>query len=116
MTETDLQIIERARVLVEQLELRIQAPPQEWYSIKETAIMTGLSSDLVRDAVLGGNLPTSNMGSPDRPLYRISRSAIYTWMKDREAGPKPARRRRLQDKLPLPASRHFRTKKQAAVS
>lgn len=116
MTEADLQIIERARQLVEQLELRIAAPPQEWYSIKETAIITGLSPDLVRDAVLGGNLPTSNMGSPDRALYRISRAAIYAWMKDRETGPKPARRRRLQEKLPLPASRHFRPKKQAGVS
>ncbi len=104
MTEADLQIIDRAKQLVEKLELHVSVP-QEWYSIKDTAALTGLSSDNVRDAVLGGNLPASNMGSVDRPLYRISRAAINYWMKEREAGPKPARRK-TAGKIPLPASRH----------
>src|SRR5687767_13326675 len=60
---------------------------KEWFSIGEAAILTGLSQDHVRRSILGGTLPASNMGTPDRPLYRIHRKDIDGWMEQRKAGP-----------------------------
>jgi excisionase family DNA binding protein len=57
-----------------------------WLSIKQAATYMSLSQDHVRRAVLGGTLPASNVGTPDRALYRISREAIDRWMQEREAG------------------------------
>jgi hypothetical protein len=61
---------------------------------------------------VGGTLPASNVGTPDRPLYRVSRDNIRTWMKEREAGPKPPLRKGRFKKStptpkPAPPSPHF---------
>jgi excisionase family DNA binding protein len=62
---------------------------QGYFSIKQAAAYTALSGDHVRRAVKGGTLPVSNVGTPDRPLYRISRSDLDAFMRERQAGPKP---------------------------
>jgi len=82
------------RERVENIERRLGRPrvEQEYLSIKEAKVYTGLSDDHIRRAVLGGTLPASNVGTPDRALYRIRRSNIDAWMKEREAGPKPPQR------------------------
>jgi len=61
---------------------------QEYLSIGDAQVYTGLSDDHIRRAVVGGTLPASNVGTPDRALYRIKKANIDAWMKEREAGPK----------------------------
>jgi excisionase family DNA binding protein len=85
---------------------------QELFSIDAVATMTGLSAAHVRRAVKGGTLVSSNMGTPDRALYRISRENVHRWVKEREAGAKPPPgrvgiNRRKPEKAPPPPCRHF---------
>jgi excisionase family DNA binding protein len=106
------------RPLVERLEKVSEQPRQEWFSIEQAGKLTGLSSDHIRRAVTGGVLPASNMGTPDRPLYRLSRENIQAWMKEREAGPKPPPRRKKtsEERGPLPFSRHIHPRRYSAAT
>ena len=108
--------IESLYSLVQALHERLDRVPgqvaPEWLSIEQAAALTSLSKDHVRRAIVGGTLVSSNVGTPDRPLYRVSRENIGKWMKEREAGPKPPLRkgRLKKSKLeakPLPPSPHF---------
>src|SRR5262249_28302876 len=102
--------------LISALEVRLTMPRREWFSIKEAAELTGLSSDHMRRAVVGGTLPARNQGSSSRPLYRISREKLNVWMAEREMGPKPppGRRKKKREELkPLPQSKHFRQRSTA---
>lgn len=89
------QLLVDVAALADRLEAFMSRRPvqQEYLSIKEAAQMCGLSPDHIRRAVVGGVLPCSNVGSADRPTYRIACEAVRTWMKEREAGPKPPARR-----------------------
>src|SRR5262245_19022937 len=80
------------------IELRLKRPrvEQEYLSIKEAKAYTGLSDDHIRRAVTGGTLPASNVGTPDRALYRLKKANIDAWMREREAGPKPAPRKKVE--------------------
>ena len=99
------------------LEERADHPRQEWFSIKEAAKLTGLSEDHIRRAVVGGVLPCSNVGTPSRALYRISRDSVARWMKEREVGPKPPPRRKKDvGPRPLPFSPHVHRSKYAPES
>jgi len=65
---------------------------QNYFSVKETAKFVGLSTDKVRDWIVQGVLPCSNVGTPDRPIYRIAKDEIRNLMKRLESGPiSPAR-------------------------
>lgn len=91
---TDL--VERFGDLERKVSTRLSDQPrQEWFSVKQAAALTGLSQDHIRRAVVGGTLPVSNVGTPDRPLYRISRRDIDEWMERRKAGayPPPGRKK-----------------------
>jgi hypothetical protein len=48
--------------VVEKVAKKLEMPPQEWFSIKETAALTGLSVDHVRRHVTAGLLPVTNPG------------------------------------------------------
>jgi excisionase family DNA binding protein len=101
--------------IVEKLKKRLELPPQEWFSIKETAALTGLSADHIRRAVSGGTLPCSNVGTNDRPTYRISRTDIAQWMERRKAGAlPPSRRKKNPREMSLPVSPHLRQARQPA--
>lgn len=92
------------------LERTLAGPRQEWFSIEDVAVLTGLSNDHIRRAVTGGTLAASNMGTPDRPYYRISRKDIDSFMEKRKAGayPPPGRTKAAKrTKPPLPVSEHF---------
>jgi excisionase family DNA binding protein len=91
-------------------------PRQEWFNIDQAAALTGLSADHIRRAVVGGVLPCSNVGTPDRALYRISRENIQAWMKEREVGPKPPPRRKTkrERREALPLSPHVHPSKYRA--
>ena len=69
-------------------------PEQEWFSIDEAAMLTGLSADHVRRHVTGGTLPVCNQGTFEKPYYRIRRSDIDTWMSQRMQQPGPAARKK----------------------
>jgi excisionase family DNA binding protein len=101
---------DRILAKLDDLQKKSDRLPQEWLSIEQVAALTGLSEDHIRRAVVGGTLVTSNVGTPDRPLYRIRHENIEKWMKEREAGPKPPRGRNKKApaaKKPLPVSPHF---------
>ncbi len=55
---------EHERRLLERLATSI-GPPQEWFSVKDAARLTGLSDKHIRRAMQCGNLPCSNVGTPD---------------------------------------------------
>lgn len=85
---------------VEAMRKRLEnGPGQEWLSIKEAAVVVGLSEDHVRRAVTGSALPCSNVGTNDRPLYRISRKDLEAFMERRKAGALPPQKGRGKRKL-----------------
>jgi excisionase family DNA binding protein len=86
--------LERLLLLVEKVERKLELPPQEWFSIEETAALTRLSADFIRRHVTTGLLPVSNMGTFDKPYYRIHRKDIEAWMAKRRETPQPAPRKR----------------------
>ena len=85
---------ERIESLLVRLERAVTQPAQAWFSIKGAAALTGLSPAHIRRAVTGGTLACSNVGSMDRPTYRISREDIEEWMKRRKAGALPPPKRK----------------------
>jgi excisionase family DNA binding protein len=99
--------------LLQDLTAAAERPRQEWFDIKEVAAMTGLSDTHVRRAIIGGTLLASNMGTPDRSIYRVRYSDIEAWMEKRKAGALPPPRRKSQPAEPaqLPFSPHRRPSK-----
>jgi hypothetical protein len=100
--------------IVEKLKNRLDLPPQEWFSIKETAAITGLSADHVRRHVVAGLLSAANQGSFEKPLYLIHKPDIDKWMEERKERPSPAPRKRRQPEPGSYASRHHKAKLPAA--
>jgi excisionase family DNA binding protein len=88
------QIMPPVRELMLWWRTKAGTPTQEWLSIEETAGLTGLSDDYVRRHVTSGLLPVANMGTFDKPLYRIRRRDIDDWMAKRREAPCPAPRKR----------------------
>lgn len=100
---------QQAEILLHLRELRKERelPQQEWFSIIEAGALTGLHEDTIRRAVTGGTLPCSNVGTYDRPTYRISRKDIEAYMEKRKAGAFPPPRKSKKS-IQLPVSRHAR--------
>ena len=62
------------------------APPGlAYFKIREVAETTRLSESHIRRAIRRGDLPASNVGTPDHPTWRISRKDLVEWM-DRKKG------------------------------
>jgi hypothetical protein len=80
--------LERVERLLEQL-LAGQAPPARsgWLSLKEAAVEVGVSVKHLRREVLAGMLAAANLGTPDRPLYRIAVGDLAAYLERRKAGP-----------------------------
>src|SRR5262245_56585213 len=87
-----MQKLDEVLLRLDQLEKALKRPQQEWFTIIEVAALTGLSDPHIRRAVTGGTLPASNVGTPDRPIYRISEKDIVEWMEKRKAGALPTPR------------------------
>lgn len=102
-------LVQKVAVDVSSILKRLEhpGPVQEWFSIKDAAKIVGLSNDHVRRAVTGADLACSNVGTPDRPLYRISRTDLGEYMEQRKSGALPRQRK----KRTLPHSRFFRPSK-----
>lgn len=104
---------------VDEIQARIAAPapatiPREWLSIKQVAEVTSLSADHIRRHVVGGTLPCTNVGTPDRPLYRISLKDLETFMNQRRAGALAPPKKK--GKTPLPYSPFIRTSKMEKIA
>jgi excisionase family DNA binding protein len=89
MEEELREIKETLRVLLE----ATNRPQQEWLSIKQAAVVGGVSPEHIRRAVLRRTLPSSNVGSVARPTYRISRKDLTEWFEKQKAGPLMGRRK-----------------------
>lgn len=63
-----------------------RSPAGEWLSINAIASVAGLSASHVRRSVVTGDLPASNIGTSARPVYRISRTDLASWMEKRKGG------------------------------
>jgi excisionase family DNA binding protein len=88
---------------------KAEMPPQGYFKIKQAMAYTRLSDDHIRRAVTSGRLPVSNIGTPNRPLYLISKADIDAWMEKQKAGPqpRPARKNGQPEVRKLPPSRHY---------
>jgi excisionase family DNA binding protein len=95
--------LEALAARLEALADALQCPAPEFYSIKQAAQVVSVSADHIRRAVTGGWLPASNVGTPARPTYRISRADLLAWVDQGKSGGVLASRRKV---TPLPASRH----------
>jgi len=58
----------------------------EWLSVAQAAQVTGLSATTIRRAIGGRDLAASNMGSDQRPLWRIGRQELAEWMSKQKGG------------------------------
>lgn len=87
-------IVRKLDELSTQFRRRQERPVQEWFSIDEVAVITGLSADHVRRHVVAGTLPVCNQGTHEKPYYRIRRSDIDAWMSQRMQQPGPVARKR----------------------
>ncbi len=56
--------------------------PQEWCSVKQASVLTGLSSKHIRRAIKRGELLCSDMAleGASKPTYRIARTHLAAWM------------------------------------
>jgi excisionase family DNA binding protein len=52
----------------------------EWLPVKGAAEITACHSNTVRRAIASGLLAASNIGSQERPVYRLHRKDIKAWM------------------------------------
>jgi excisionase family DNA binding protein len=70
---------------------------QEYFSIEETAFITGLSGKHIRRAIKRGELLCSNMGGSRRPTYRIAKKDIAAWVEQHRLkhGPSKSERQAL---------------------
>jgi excisionase family DNA binding protein len=63
-----------------------------YLSIKQAARMTCLSETRIRQAILRHEMAARNIGSEQRPVYRIARSDLDKWLEGRKScGPSLAR-------------------------
>jgi len=88
--------------------------PQEWFGIKDVASMLGVSGPFVRRHVLGGTMESIDIGSPDRPLYRVHRSTIDAWSAERRGGAKPGPAKRKAE-APVPFHNPYYATKDSPV-
>jgi excisionase family DNA binding protein len=82
------------QVLVPMLEGLKQVPPQECFSIRQAAVLMGLSPKHIRRAVQKGELGCSNVGGEKRSTLRITRRDIDAWLDATRIKHAPARPQR----------------------
>lgn len=80
---------------------------QEYLSLKDAAVYCGLSKNHLRSQIQMGLLPASDIGTPAKPNYRLSRTNLDKFMKDRETGPVRLPTSSLRPDKIIPVSKHF---------
>jgi excisionase family DNA binding protein len=93
MSNSDILTAQQATTILERLEAlrqevsRLRAvtaiPQREYFSVKETSKILGISEKCVRRLLKCRELPCANFGGPQRPTFRISRADINTWVASR---------------------------------
>ena len=61
-------------------------PGLDYLTIRSVAETTQLSESHIRRAIRCGDLPASNVGTPDHPIWRISRKDLVEWMDGKKGG------------------------------
>jgi excisionase family DNA binding protein len=76
----------------------------DYVSIKQAAKITELSGSHIRRAVRSGELPASNAGTRQHPVWRIARTDLAGWMEKKKGGhnvpPKPKLKELVNRHLP----------------
>jgi excisionase family DNA binding protein len=76
----------------------------DYISIAQAAQITGLSQSHIRRAVRSGELTASNVGTPQRSVWRIARKDLAAWMERKKGGidlpPKSALKELIEHHLP----------------
>jgi excisionase family DNA binding protein len=67
---------------------KLNSAPNEYLSIKDAAVVAGLSPTKVRREIKAGRLPASDTGTDRHPHYRIARSDLQAWMEKNKGGTK----------------------------
>ena len=62
-------------------------PGPAYFTIRAVAETTRLSDSHIRRAIRRGDLPASNLGTPDHPIWRVSRGDLIDWMDRKKGGP-----------------------------
>jgi excisionase family DNA binding protein len=70
--------------ILNRIEEKVIYSASEYLTIKTTAQTASLSSSHIRRAVRSGDLPASNVGTADRPVYRIARKDLAEWMEKKK--------------------------------
>lgn len=108
--EIDIIVEKLAKKLTDNLKSLIPVKP-EYLSVKDAATYCGMSVDHLREQINMGEIPATNIGSPDRATYRISLTNLEEFMKRKEAGalcPPSVRKSRREG---LPTSPHLGRKR-----
>jgi excisionase family DNA binding protein len=103
--ETTLVLLQSLATKVDAIQSSLQPLQAEFYSIKQAAVVVGVSADHIRRAVVGGTLACSNVGTMGRPTYRIARTDLLAWVEKQKAGAIPPARFKVKS---IPVSRHHR--------
>ena len=61
-------------------------PGLDYLTIRSVAETTQLSESHIRRAIRRADLPASNVGTPDHPIWRISREDLVEWMDGKKGG------------------------------
>jgi excisionase family DNA binding protein len=87
--ESQIRLFAQIRRLHELLECHVALLDETYVSIKRTAKITGLSDSHIRQAVISGDLPASNVGTTKRPVYRIGKADLAAWLEGRKGRGRP---------------------------
>lgn len=71
----------------------------EWVPVKRAAEIMGCHSNTLRRAIASGFLAASNIGSEERPVYRLHRKDIKAWMDGMRSTAKPLASKDQRDAL-----------------
>ena len=83
------EILDKLEKVIDRLsciEMALSLPVADFVSMKNAAVVTGLSYSHIRRAVLSGELSASNNGTSSHPIYRIARTDLNAWMERKKGG------------------------------
>lgn len=78
----------------ERTEALAYEPYGDYLSVTQVGVLTSLGADFIREAIKEKELPASNIGTAEKPLYRVARKDVDEFMAKRRLEKKKARKER----------------------